>query len=150
MVAALAFASRPEGRPPRTQEVCAVINRVILVGNLTQDAESLSTTGKAFTRLRLATNSTWRDGDGNRQESSEFHKVVAFGRLAEVCASYCTKGRRVYIEGRLRTRDYTGQDGLKRWSTEIVAETVKLLQAPAAGGSREPADAVITPLPVAG
>ena len=113
-----------------------MINKVILVGNLTQDAESLSTSGKALTRLRLATNSVWRDGDGNRQESSEFHRIVAFGRLAEICAEYCSKGRRVYIDGRLRTRDYTGQDGLKRWSTEIVAETVKLLDSPTHTGDR--------------
>lgn len=105
-----------------------MINRVILVGNLTADPETLSTTGKALTKLRIATNSVWRDGDGNRQESTEFHSVVAFGRVAEVCAMYCAKGKRVYVEGRLRTREYTGGDGLKRRSTEIVAETVRLLQ----------------------
>ncbi|MGI8848140.1 MAG: single-stranded DNA-binding protein [Candidatus Dormibacteria bacterium] len=105
-----------------------MINRVILVGNMTKDSESVSTSGKALTKLRLATNSVWRDGDGNRQESSEFHSVVTFGRLAEICAEYCTRGRRVYVEGRLRTHEYTGQDGLRRYSTEIVAETVKLLQ----------------------
>jgi single-strand DNA-binding protein len=107
-----------------------MINRVILLGNLTRDAEA--TTGPATTlaRLRIATNTVWRDAEGNRQESAEFHNVVAFGKLGEICASYCLKGRRVYIEGRLRTREYDGGDGLRRHSTEIIAETMKLLDRP--------------------
>jgi single-strand DNA-binding protein len=107
-----------------------MINRVILIGNLTRDAEA--TTGPATTlaRMRIATNAVWRDAEGNRQESSEFHNVVAFGKLGEICASYCLKGRRVYIEGRLRTREYESADGLRRHSTEIVAETMKLLDRP--------------------
>ena len=107
-----------------------MINRVILLGNLTRDAEA--TTGPATTlaRLRIATNTVWRDAEGNRQESAEFHNVVAFGKLGEICAGYCLKGRRVYIEGRLRTREYDGSDGLRRHTTEIVAETMKLLDRP--------------------
>jgi single-strand DNA-binding protein len=107
-----------------------MINRVTLLGNLTRDAEA--TTGPATTlaRLRIATNTVWRDAEGNRQESAEFHNVVAFGKLGEICASYCLKGRRVYIEGRLRTREYDGSDGLRRHTTEIVAETMKLLDRP--------------------
>jgi single-strand DNA-binding protein len=104
-----------------------MINRVILVGNLTRDAETLATAGKPMTKMRLATNHQWKAADGNRQEAAEFHSVVAFGRLAEVCALYCSKGRPVYLEGRLRTREYAGADGLRRFSTEIVAETMKLL-----------------------
>jgi single-strand DNA-binding protein len=106
-----------------------MVNRVILIGNLTKDAESLPSSGKPMTRMRLATNSTWRDTQGNRQEETEYHAVICFGRLAEVCALYCTRGRRVYVEGKLRTRDYTGGDGLRRFSTEVVAESVKLLSA---------------------
>jgi single-strand DNA-binding protein len=106
-----------------------MINRVILVGNLTKDAEAIDSSGKAMTRMRIATNQQWKDADGNKQEAAEFHTVISFGRLAEVCALYCSKGRRVYIEGKLRTRDYDGADGLRRSVTEIVAETVKLLQA---------------------
>ena len=106
-----------------------MINRVILVGNLTKDAEAIDSSGKAMTRMRIATNQQWKDADGNKQEAAEFHSVISFGRLAEVCALYCSKGRRVYIEGKLRTRDYDGADGLRRSVTEIVAETVKLLQA---------------------
>ncbi|MDQ6856885.1 MAG: single-stranded DNA-binding protein [Candidatus Dormibacteraeota bacterium] len=107
-----------------------MINRVILVGHLTRDAESTSGPSTTLTRMRLATNTAWRDGEGNRQESAKFHSLVAFGKLGEICASYCLKGRRVYIEGRLRTREYDGSDGLRRYSTEIVAETMKLLDRP--------------------
>ncbi|HEY6378595.1 MAG TPA: single-stranded DNA-binding protein [Candidatus Dormibacteraeota bacterium] len=107
-----------------------MINRVILIGNLTRDAETSNGPTTTVTRMRLATNAVWRDSDGNRQESAEFHSVVAFGKLAEICGSYCVKGRRIYIEGRLRTRDYDGQDGLRRHTTEIVAETMKLLDRP--------------------
>jgi len=107
-----------------------VINRVILVGHLTRDAESTSGPSTTLTRMRLATNSAWRDTEGVRQESAEFHSVVAFGKLGEICAAYCLKGRRVYIEGRLRTREFDGSDGLRRHSTEIIAETMKLLDRP--------------------
>jgi single-strand DNA-binding protein len=108
----------------------AMINRAILVGNLTRDAEPTAGPNTTLTRMRIATNSVWRDAEGNRQEHAEFHNVVAFGKLAEICASYCVKGRRVYIEGRLRTREYDGSDGLRRHTTEIVAETMKLLDRP--------------------
>ena len=117
-----------------------MINRVILVGNLTRDAEATSGPATTLARMRIATNSVWRDGDGTRQESSEFHNVVAFGKLGEVCAAYCLKGRRVYIEGRLRTREYDGSDGLRRHTTEIVAETMKLLDRAPGGAADEPGD----------
>jgi single-strand DNA-binding protein len=107
-----------------------MINRVILVGNMTRDAEATAGPATTLTRMRIATNTVWRDAEGNRQESAEFHSVVAFGKLAEICASYCVKGRRVYIEGRLRTREYESTDGLRRHTTEIVAETMKLLDRP--------------------
>ncbi|MGD0833678.1 MAG: single-stranded DNA-binding protein [Candidatus Dormibacteria bacterium] len=125
-----------------------MVNRVILIGNLTKDAESLPSGGKPMTRLRLATNTQWRDAEGNRQEETEYHAIVAFGRLAEVCALYCTRGRRVYIEGRLRTREYAGADGVRRYSTEVVAETVKLLQArrPGADEVGTEIDQTATPL----
>ncbi len=106
-----------------------MINRVILVGNLTRDAEAVPTSGKAMTRMRLATNARWTDDAGDKHESAEYHNLVTFGRLAEVCALYCSKGRRVYVEGKLRTRDYEDSDGVRRYVTEIVAETVKLLEA---------------------
>jgi single-strand DNA-binding protein len=104
-----------------------MVNRVILVGNLTRDAESLSGSRGPVTRMRMATSTQWRDADGNRQESTEFHSLVVFNRLAEICALYCLRGRRIYIEGRLRTRDYDGADGLRRSTTEIVVDTMRLL-----------------------
>lgn len=105
-----------------------MINKVILVGNLTRDAETVASSGRPMTRMRIATNTAWKDATGNRQESSEFHSVVTFGKLAETCALYCLRGHRVYLEGRLRTREFAGTDGLRRTSTEIVAEEVKFLQ----------------------
>jgi single-strand DNA-binding protein len=106
-----------------------MVNRVILVGNMTKDAEQIPTSGETMTRLRVATNQHWKDAaTGENRESAEFHNVVCFGRLAERCALHCSKGRRVYIEGRLRTRDYEGGDGVRKYATEIVADTVKLLQ----------------------
>jgi single-strand DNA-binding protein len=126
--------NRPYTTTPFT-EAPIVINRVILVGNLTRDAEATSGPSTTLARMRIATNSVWRDADGNRQESAEFHNVVAFGKLGEICAGYCLKGRRVYIEGRLRTREYDGNDGLRRHTTEIVAETMKLLDRPPADGA---------------
>ncbi len=111
-----------------------MINRVILVGNLTRDADAVATNGKAMTRMRLATNSRWTDQEGNKQESTEFHALVAFGRVAEMSAQYCRKGRRLYVEGRLRTRDYEDGDGVRRLVTEIVADTVRLLDRGSATG----------------
>jgi single-strand DNA-binding protein len=104
-----------------------MVNRVILAGNLTRDAESHAGSRGPITRMRLATSHHWRDADGNRQETSEFHNLVAFGRLAEICGLYCLKGRRIYAEGRLRTREYDGNDGLRRASTEVVLDVMRLL-----------------------
>jgi len=104
-----------------------MVNKVILVGNLTRDAESLAGSRGPVTRMRLATSVHWRDNDGNRQEATEFHSLVVFNRLAEICGQYCLRGRRIYIEGRLRTREYDGADGLRRTSTEVVVETMRLL-----------------------
>jgi single-strand DNA-binding protein len=93
-----------------------MVNRVILVGHCVRDTVQIATQGKAMARLRIATNASWRDAAGERQESTEFHSIVAFGRLAEVAQQYCAKGRRVYLEGRLRTRDYTDASGVRRFS----------------------------------
>jgi single-strand DNA-binding protein len=110
----------------RTQEK-VMVNKVILVGNLTRDAESLAGSRGPVTRMRLATGVHWRDNEGNRHEATEFHSLVVFNRLAEICGQYCLRGRRIYIEGRLRTREYDGADGLRRTSTEVVVETMRLL-----------------------
>jgi len=104
-----------------------MVNKVILIGNLVRDAESISGTRGPVTRMRIATTMYWRDAEGNHRETADFHNLVAFQRLAEICGQYCLKGRRVYVEGRLRTRDYEGNDGLRRTSTEVVLEHMRLL-----------------------
>ena len=104
-----------------------MVNHVILVGNLTRDAECVPGSRGPVTRMRLATSTQWRDTDGNRQEATEFHNIVSFNRLAEICAQYCLKGRRIYVEGRMRTREYEGSDGLRRTSTDVVIDTMRLL-----------------------
>ena len=83
-----------------------MVNRVILLGHCTRDTVQIATQGKAMARMRLATNAVWRDADGERQEATEYHSIVVFGRLAEVAQQYCMKGRGVYLEGRLRTRNF--------------------------------------------
>ena len=110
------------------------LNKVMLIGNLTRDPETRTTPqGIPVTTFSIATNLTWKDQSGNRQSKAEFHNIVAWGKLAEICGQYLTKGRRAYIEGRLQTRDWVGQDGVRRYSTEIVAENMIILDAP--GGS---------------
>lgn len=104
-----------------------MLNKVFLIGNLTRDAETVGGAGSAVTRMRVATHVNWRDAGGEWQRKSEFHALVAFGDLADRCALSCVKGRKVFVEGRLRTQDYLGADGLRRWSTEIVADRVTLL-----------------------
>ena len=101
-------------------------NFVTLFGNLTRDAEAILTRGKSMTRIRVATDRVWTDADGTRHKVREFHVVVAFGQLADQAALYGAKGRRVYIEGTLRTREYEGSDGVRRVATEIVAKSLRL------------------------
>jgi len=104
-----------------------MVNKVILIGHLVRDAESITGPRGPVTRMRLATTQYWRDADGNHRETSDFHNMVAFQRLAEICGQYCMKGRRIYVEGRLRTREYEGADGLRRTSTEVVLDHMRLL-----------------------
>ena len=100
------------------------INKVILVGNLGGDPETRYTaSGAAITNITVATSESWRDKQtGENQERTEWHRVVAFGRTAEVCGEYLKKGRQVYIEGRLQTRKWQGQDGQDRYTTEVVVD----------------------------
>lgn len=109
----------------------ASINKVILIGNLGADPEVRFTgSGQAVATLRLATNERWQDKSGQKQERTEWHRVVAWGRLAELCKEYLTKGRSVYIEGRLQTREWADKEGNKRYTTEIVAQQLQFLGAP--------------------
>ena len=106
----------------------ASVNKVILIGNLGRDPETRYTTGgDAVTNLSLATTDTWKDKSGEKQEKTEWHRVVLFGRQAEIAGEYLKKGRSVYIEGRLQTRKYTDKDGVEKYSTEIVGDRMQLL-----------------------
>lgn len=119
----------------------ASVNKVILIGNLGADPELRQTqSGMAVANIRLATTDNRKDRDGNRQEKTEWHRIVAFGRTAELCGQYLSKGRQVYIEGRLQTRSWDDKDGNKRYSTEIVADNVTFLSGGERGGSGAPAD----------
>ena len=106
----------------------ASVNKVILIGNLCADPEVRHTQGgSAVANLRLATNETWNDRDGNRQERAEFHNVTVWGKQAELCGQYLVKGRPVYVEGRLQSRTYTDKDGAERKVWDVVASQVTFL-----------------------
>jgi len=105
-----------------------MINKVILVGNVGRDPELRYTaSGNAVANFSLATSRRRKDRDGEWHEETEWHRVVAWGRTAEVVNQYAPKGKQLYIEGRLQTRDWEDRDGNKRYTTEVVAEVVKLL-----------------------
>src|SRR5512143_29335 len=113
----------------------ASVNKVILLGNLGRDPETRYTTGgDAVTNLRIATSEQWKDKNGEKQERTEWHTVVLFGRQAEVAGEYLKKGRPVYIEGRLQTRKYTDKEGVEKYSTEIVGDRMQLLGGREGGG----------------
>ncbi len=114
----------------------ASVNKVILIGNLGRDPETRYTTGgDAVTNLRIATTEQWKDKSGEKQEKTEWHTVVLFGRQAEVAGEYLKKGRSVYIEGRLQTRKYTDKEGVEKYSTEVVGDRMQLLGSREGGGS---------------
>ena len=106
-----------------------MINKVILVGNLGRDPEIRSTTsGVPVANLSLATNRRWNDRDGNPQEQTEWHRIVVFGRQAEVAGQYLSRGRQIYVEGRLQTRSWEDRNtGETRYMTEVVCEVFKML-----------------------
>ena len=113
------------------------VNKVILLGNLGADPETRYTaSGSAVTNIRLATAESWRDKQsGERQERTEWHRVVFFSRLAEIAAEYLRKGSQCYIEGRIQTRKWQGQDGQDRYTTEIVANETPDARQPERGGA---------------
>jgi single-strand DNA-binding protein len=121
------------------------INKVILIGNLGADPEvRYMPSGGAVANLRIATTESWKDRQsGEMQERTEWHRVVLFGRLGEVAKEYLRKGSRVYVEGRLQTRKWQGQDGQDRYATEVVANDMQMLdrrEGSQAGGPEPPAD----------
>jgi single-strand DNA-binding protein len=105
-----------------------MINKVILIGNLGADPEMRHTqNGIPVTTFRIATSERWKGKDGQMQEQTEWHSIVAWDKLAETCGEYLHKGSKVYIEGRLQTRKWQDKDGHDRWTTEIVARDMKML-----------------------
>ena len=104
------------------------VNKVHLLGRIGHNPQIKHTpAGTAVTTLNVATNETWKDNDGNTQERTEWHKVVLWGKLAKIAGQYLSKGSRLYVEGSLRTRSWEDQDGLKKYTTEIIAQTLTLL-----------------------
>jgi len=104
------------------------VNKVILIGNLGANPEMRFTQGgQAVANLRLATTEKWTDKSGQKQEATEWHRVVVWGKQAEIVGQYLTKGRQVFIEGSIRTRQWQDQQGQKRFTTEIVARNVQML-----------------------
>ncbi len=113
------------------------VNKVILIGNLGKDPETRYTaSGSAVTNITLATSETWRDKQtGEQQERTEWHRVVFFGKLGEIAGEYLRKGSKVYVEGSLRTRKWQGQDGQDRYTTEIVANEMQMLDSRGGGSA---------------
>jgi single-strand DNA-binding protein len=128
----------------------ASVNKVIVLGNLGRDPELRHTpAGKAVCTLRVATNETWTDQAGEKQERTEWHQIVVWGRSAENCNQYLRKGRSVFVEGRLQTRKWQDKEGQDRWTTEIVADRVQFVgggeRGAGAGGGSFDNDAEIPP-----
>jgi single-strand DNA-binding protein len=121
------------------------LNKIMVIGYLGQDPElrHLPTSGQAVTGFSVATDESFMAKDGNRQERVEWHNVVVFGKLAEICTKFLAKGRQVYVEGRLRTREFESKNGdVKRQRAEIIAQRVQFLgprpEAPVGGEAEEP------------
>jgi single-strand DNA-binding protein len=126
----------------------ASVNKVILVGNVGRDPESrYMPSGDAIVNLSLATTDTWKDKNGEKQERTEWHRVVIFGKTAEIAVQYLKKGSQIYIEGRLQTRKWTDKEGHERYTTEIVADRMQMLGS-RSGGADAPMDRESAP-PVA-
>lgn len=124
------------------------LNRVQLIGNLTRDPELRYTPqGTAVCTIGLATNRSWTTDNGEKHEETEFHRIVAWNKLAELCSQFLVKGRKIYVEGRLSTRSWTGQDGAQKSVTEVVIDDMILLDNKGAhtGGSTE--EVKSTPVP---
>jgi single-strand DNA-binding protein len=115
------------------------INKVILVGNLGKDPElSYLPSGQSVAKFSLATSRSYKDKSGETKEETEWHNIVAWGKLGEICAQYLTKGRQAYVEGRIQTRTWEGRDGNKRTSVDIVASDVQMLGGRGEGAAGAP------------
>ena len=123
-----------------------MVNKVIVVGNLGNDPELKTVGGNTVCNMSVAATEKWKDKDGNNKEHTEWFRVNVWGKMAENCAKYLSKGKKVYVEGKQRTRSWEDKDGQKRYATELVAENISFLSpagnggggAPASGGTSEP------------
>lgn len=115
------------------------VNKVILLGFLGKDPEvKFLDGGRAVCNFSMATNESWKDKDGNKQERVEWHRIQVWGKLGEACGEYLKKGRQCYVEGRIQTRKWTDNSDVERWVTDIVAHTVVFLSGKAEGSSDRP------------
>ncbi len=118
------------------------LNKATLIGNLTNAPELKKTpAGQSVCSFSVATNYTYTDASGQKKDKPEYHNIVAWGKLGEICGQYLLKGKKVYVEGRIQTRDWTGADAVKRYRTEIVADTMLMLDR---GGSPTPGEPAMT------
>jgi len=121
-------------------------NKAVIVGRLTRDPESKPLpSGQPVVNFGVATNRVWTNQNGAKQEATEFHNIVAFGKLAEICSRYLTKGRLVLIEGRLRTHNWQDQNNIKHYRTEIIADNMQMGPRSDFGSASSPADRANTP-----
>ncbi len=128
------------------------VNKVILVGNLGQDPEMrYLPNGDGVCNFTIATSESWKGQDGSQQERTEWHRIVAFRKLAEICGEYLKKGKQVYIEGKIKTRSWEDKEGNKRYTTEVVADQMTMLgrrdDTPDNSYSAPPASAASAPVP---
>ncbi len=133
----------------------AGLNKVILIGNLGRDPELRYTqSGQAVANFTLATTESITKRDGEREDRTEWHRIVAWGKLAEICGEYLSKGRQIYVEGRIQTREWEDKEGNKRWTTEIVARNMQMLgrrsEGTDAGEPGEPSSGSSGPAEVSG
>lgn len=123
------------------------LNRAMIIGNVTRDPEIRALpSGQNVANFGVATNMMWTDQQGQKQQRAEFHNIVAWGKLADICKQYLVKGKKIYLEGRLQTREWEAQDGQKRQRTEIVADNMIMLDR----GGQAPSQATSSPPPPAG
>ena len=112
------------------------LNKAMIIGNLTRDPEVRTTpSGQTVASFGVATNLVWTDANGQKQQKVEFHNVVAWRKLGEICGTWLKKGKQVFIEGRLQTRDWVGQDGVRKYRTEIIADNMIMLGSAGASGA---------------
>lgn len=105
----------------------SIVNQVRLIGNLGRDPEMrITPSGTTVVNFSMATNEKWKDKDGQQQEKTEWHRIVVFGKLADICAKYLFKGKEILIEGKMQTRNWRDRDGKERYTTEVIAEQMKM------------------------